>query len=100
MEKHQTKIGKNLIEILMYSMYDDAKVVLREYVQNAYDAINEAVDLGILEAAKYGYVNIILDNRHRSVHINDNGTGIVKKFAAKKLFPSPAAALVTRIVLC
>jgi len=85
MEKHQTKIGKNLIEILMYSMYDDAKVVLREYVQNAYDAINEAVDLGILEAAKYGYVNIILDNRHRSVHINDNGTGIVKKFAAKKL---------------
>ena len=85
MEKHQTKIGKNLIEILMYSMYDDAKVVLREYVQNAYDAINEAVDIGILEAAKYGYVNIILDNRHRSVHINDNGTGIVKKFAAKKL---------------
>lgn len=85
MEKHQTKIGKNLIEILMYSMYDDAKVVLREYVQNAYDAINEAVDLGVLEAAKYGYVNIILDNRHRSVCINDNGTGIVKKFAAKKL---------------
>lgn len=85
MEKHQTKIGKNLIEILMYSMYDDAKVVLREYVQNAYDAINEAVEQGILESSKCGSVNIILDSKHRSVRINDNGTGIVKKFAAKKL---------------
>lgn len=85
MEKHQTKIGKNLIEILMYSMYDDAKVVLREYVQNAYDAINEAVEHGILESTKYGHVNIILDSKHRSVQINDNGTGIVKKLAAKKL---------------
>ena len=85
MEKHQTKIGKNLIEILMYSMYDDAKVVLREYVQNAYDAINEAVEYGILESTKYGHVNIILDSKHRSVRINDNGTGIVKKLAAKKL---------------
>lgn len=85
MEKHQTKIGKNLIEILMYSMYDDAKVVLREYVQNAYDAINEAVEHGILESTKYGHVNIILDSKHRSVRINDNGTGIVKKLAAKKL---------------
>lgn len=85
MEKHQTKIGKNLIEILMYSMYDDAKVVLREYVQNAYDAINEAVEQGILESFKCGSVNIILDSKYRSVRINDNGTGIVKKFAAKKL---------------
>lgn len=85
MEKHQTKIGKNLIEILMYSMYDDAKVVLREYVQNAYDAINEAVEQGILESSKCGSVNIILDSKYRSVRINDNGTGIVKKFAAKKL---------------
>lgn len=85
MEKHLTKIGKNLIEILMYSMYDDAKVVLREYVQNAYDAINEAVEQGILESSKDGSVNIILDSKYRSVRINDNGTGIVKKFAAKKL---------------
>ena len=85
MEKHQTKIGKNLIEILMYSMYDDAKVVLREYVQNAYDAINEAVEQGILESSKCGSVNIILNSKDRVVRINDNGTGIVKKFAAKKL---------------
>ena len=36
---YQPIVGKNLIEILMFSMYSDSLIIFREYVQNAFDAI-------------------------------------------------------------
>lgn len=41
---YQPIVGKNLIEILMFSMYSDSLIIFREYVQNAFDAIVEAKD--------------------------------------------------------
>ena len=31
--------GKNIIEMLMFNMYDECKVIYREYIQNSFDAI-------------------------------------------------------------
>lgn len=69
-------VGKNLIEILMFSMYSDSLIIYREYVQNAFDAIVEAVDQGVLTSVKQGQVSITIDNIYRKIIIHDNGIGI------------------------
>lgn len=40
------KIGKNILENLTTGMYSDSKVAYREYVQNACDQIDKAIDGG------------------------------------------------------
>ena len=56
MENYNSKTGKHLIQILMFSMYNDQRIIYREYIQNAYDAINRAVKEGILSQMKDGIV--------------------------------------------
>ena len=69
-------VGKNLIEILMFSMYSDSLIIFREYVQNAFDAIVEAKRQGILYSIKEGQVSITIDPVSRKIRILDNGIGI------------------------
>lgn len=60
----------------MFSMYPDAKIIYREYVQNAFDSINSAVEQKILNKTKDGIVSIKIDPNLRNISIRDNGTGI------------------------
>lgn len=60
----------------MFSMYPDAKVFYREYVQNAYDAIVEATRKGVLPAVKDGNISININTTERYISILDNGIGI------------------------
>jgi molecular chaperone HtpG len=76
MAKHKTKIGKNAIETLTLSMYDDHKTIYREYIQNSADAIDNAVKLGLLETQRNGYVEIDIDSDEKKITIEDNGTGV------------------------
>lgn len=46
-ESFKPTIGKTVLETLTSGMYDDARFIFREYVQNAVDQIDEAVRLGI-----------------------------------------------------
>lgn len=69
-------VGKDLLEQLMFSLYPDAETIYREYLQNACDSINEAVDLGILSNKGDGHVTIKIDKFHHIITIEDNGTGI------------------------
>lgn len=73
---YQPIVGKNLIEILMFSMYSDSLIIFREYVQNAFDAIVEAKRQGVLSKIKEGQVSITIDPVSRKVRILDNGVGI------------------------
>lgn len=73
---YQPIVGKNLIEILMFSMYSDSLIIFREYVQNAFDAIVEAKRQGVLSNIKEGQVSITIDPVFRKIHILDNGIGI------------------------
>lgn len=85
MQGHQTQIGKNLIDILMFSMYPDAKMIYREYIQNAYDAIIEAQRTGVLAQVKDGQVSLVVNPKDRIARVKDNGIGISADQVAIKL---------------
>lgn len=67
--------GANIIENLTTGMYENCQIMYREYIQNSADAIDQAIDQGILEP-KSAYINIWIDPDERKITIEDNGTGI------------------------
>lgn len=82
---HNTKVGKDILEMLMFSLYPEAETIYREYLQNACDSINEAVETKVLAKQEDGHVTINIDNFHQKVTISDNGSGIVAKDAESRL---------------
>ncbi len=72
------KIGKNILENLTTGMYSDSKVAYREYVQNACDQIDKAIDSGIV-TPELAEVAIFIDQNKRYVLIEDNATGVREK---------------------
>ncbi len=85
MQKVKSFIGKKLLDMLMFSMYPDAKIIYREYVQNAFDSINKAVREGVLSRVKDGVVSIRIDKSKRNISIRDNGYGIPVDYALNVL---------------
>ncbi len=82
---HNTKIGKNILEMLMFSLYPEAETIYREYLQNACDSINEAVKIGLLSSKDQGHVSIEIDRNHQQITISDNGIGIPAAEAEARL---------------
>jgi len=60
-------------------MYPDAKIIYREYIQNARDAIKDAVEAGVLKQFKDGHIVVNIDNYNRKITITDNGIGVSVK---------------------
>jgi molecular chaperone HtpG len=85
MENYNAKAGKHLIEILMFSMYNDQRVIYREYIQNAFDAIYKAVEKGVLPQLKDGIVDVHIDSNAQRIVIRDNGIGIPCSEVAERL---------------
>ncbi|MDR2129999.1 MAG: ATP-binding protein [Odoribacteraceae bacterium] len=79
MNEYKSVVGKKLIEILMFSMYPDAKIIYREYIQNSRDAIKDAVEVGTLRQLNDGHIIVDIDNDQRRIIITDNGTGVSVK---------------------
>ncbi|MCL1882346.1 MAG: ATP-binding protein [Defluviitaleaceae bacterium] len=86
--------GANIIEIITAGMYQDSKVIYREYIQNACDQIDLAEKMGILKNrdanSKYpdlgsGEINIWLQPERRYIAIEDNATGIKSESFQKTL---------------
>lgn len=69
--------GANILENLTTGMYQDSKVIYREYIQNACDQIDKAVSMNLLSDDE-GEIKIWLDLQNRAVTIEDNATGISK----------------------
>lgn len=67
--------GANILENLTTGMYQDSKVIYREYIQNACDQIDKAYSMGLLKPNE-GRIDIWLDAEKRMVSIEDNATGI------------------------
>lgn len=76
--------GANILENLTTGMYQDSKVIYREYIQNACDQIDKAVKDGILNQGE-GTINIWLDRGQRTIAIEDNATGIPAASFKQKL---------------
>lgn len=82
---HNTVVGKDILEMLMFSLYPEAETIYREYLQNACDSINEAVETGLLDRSEDGHVFINIDKFHQKVTITDKGTGISANEAEARL---------------
>ena len=77
-------IGKFTLESLTTGMYSDARIVFREYIQNAVDALEEAISKKIIESSSMR-IDILIDEQKQYISIRDNGTGIPKKQAERTL---------------
>lgn len=78
------EIGKDIIESLTLSMYEDCRFIYREYIQNAADAIDKAIQKTWLEKGKEE-IHVHIDNDKRQISISDNGTGLEKNRAVEVL---------------
>jgi len=77
--------GAHILEILTTGMYQDSKVIYREYIQNSCDQIDKAIRNGILKQGE-GSIKIWLDREKRTIAIEDNATGIsVEEFQSTLL---------------
>lgn len=74
--EHKYKIGKNVLETLTSGMYADSMYIFREYIQNAADQIDIAVEERILKSKDDGIIKITIDSDNRKIVIRDNATGI------------------------
>ncbi len=73
--KEPIKIGKFTLESLTTGMYADPRIIFREYIQNATDAIDNAVKQGLIQQ-KEGRIDITIDKQNSKIIITDNGIGI------------------------
>ncbi len=70
-------IGKNILGNLTTGMYKDSKIAYREYIQNACDQIDKAIEERLITKDE-AEVNIWIDSKNRSISIEDNATGVEK----------------------
>lgn len=78
------KIGKNVLENLTQAMYDDSRIVYREYIQNSSDQIDIATKNNSFPDEDLQIV-IELDKKHRNIFIEDNANGIPANEIEKRL---------------
>jgi len=77
-------IGYQMLDIITSGMYDDPLMIYREYIQNAVDSIDIAVQEGKLHSGE-GRISILISGLNRSVSIEDNGGGIPEANAKRVL---------------
>lgn len=67
--------GANTIENLTTGMYQDSRIIYREYIQNACDQIDKARAMNLIDD-KEGCVDIWIQPDKRRISVEDNATGI------------------------
>ena len=75
-------IGRQVLDIITSGMYDNPLMILREFIQNSADSIDEKYKG---KTQKNGFITINIDGKNRSITITDNGCGIRKKLAVNRL---------------
>lgn len=73
------QIGKDVIESLTLGMYEDCRFIYREYVQNAADQVDKAIDLNLLRKGEE-LIMVVIEPEKRRIIIEDNATGIAKDY--------------------
>jgi hypothetical protein len=77
-------IGRQILDIVTSGMYNNPLMAIREYIQNAADAIDEA--LGIYSSRNNEYwVKVHVDGMKREISITDNAVGIPRREIEEKL---------------
>lgn len=78
------QIGKDVIESLTLGMYEDCRFIYREYIQNAADAVDKALESSLLEKGEDA-IHITIITEQRKIIISDNATGIERDNVMKVL---------------
>jgi uncharacterized small protein (DUF1192 family) len=78
------KFGAFILETLTMGMYGESRNALREYVQNSFDSLREAVEDELITASEMR-VEVSLDIANGAMIIRDNGSGIRSSVAADVL---------------
>lgn len=76
--------GGFILETLTVGMYGEARNAIREYVQNGFDSIQRAKEIGVL-AADEGHIQVTMADDKKSLTIRDDGAGLSVKSAAATL---------------
>ena len=81
---------KQLLDLMIHSLYSHKEIFLRELISNASDAIDKArfesvTDKSIVEADKEFRVKITADKEGGTLTISDNGIGMTKDEAITEL---------------
>lgn len=71
----EINFGANIIENITTGMYEDSRVVFREFIQNSCDSIDRAVSEGIMDKSD-ACVDIRIIPEDRKIEIYDNARGI------------------------
>jgi Histidine kinase-, DNA gyrase B-, and HSP90-like ATPase len=71
------RIGSFFLETLTTGMYEDAFHCIREYVQNAFDAVHDAVQAGVIGGGD-GRITLTIGGsaKQATLSVRDNGTGV------------------------
>ena len=81
-EKEFQTESKQLLNLMVNSIYTDKEIFLREILSNASDAIDKYKYLSLTSAGKYPQkdyqINIVVNKKERSIEIIDNGIGMNK----------------------
>jgi len=79
----ENKIGKKILENLTRGMYEDSKIIYREYIQNSAYQIFTATANNIFDEELF--IDIKIDTANRNIFIKDNATGIARGLVPEKL---------------
>lgn len=71
------QIGKDVIESLTLGMYEDCRFIYREYIQNAADQVDKAVEQGLINKGQE-QIMVEIEPDKRRIIVEDNATGINK----------------------
>lgn len=79
MKKEFKAESKQLLELMINSIYSNSEIFLRELISNASDALDKRHFISLVD---YNYINtnprieIVLDKKKRTITIKDNGIGM------------------------
>ena len=82
--EHQLLIGKYTLESLTSGLYVSPLDLYREYIQNAADSIDEAIESEIIENSA-AVIHISINSERGEISILDNGTGVSTNMVLSRL---------------
>lgn len=80
MNEKEIIFGKHVLESLSVGMYSDPLTIYREYIQNASDSLDKAINENIITKEE-AVINVVVDKEQKLISIKDNGTGIQSELA-------------------
>lgn len=79
------KVGKYILDTISIGMYNNPLMVIREYIQNSTDSIDELLREKGNQGKELPKIEIFVDGFSRSLIIKDNGVGVSEHEASRVL---------------